>query len=78
MLKKAENKQELGIGDIIIFENGNLLIIHRIVRIENDMYWTRADNWDNMIKRTNGEIVFDDAPVAFDKIQWKVVGIIYQ
>ena len=78
ILKKVESSSELNIGDIIVFEQNGKLKMHRIVKMQNGNYWTRADNFDNTLKSMNGKIDLNDAPVTFDKIKWKIVGIIYK
>ena len=36
------------LGDIILFENNNKLICHRIIKIKDDYYFCKGDNWNNI------------------------------
>ena len=78
ILKKIERKEELNIGDIIEYINGDANVVHRLIKINNGRYYTRADNWNGILKYTNGELDMEDGSVTFDKINYKVVGVIYR
>lgn len=65
------SESELGLGDIIIFENGaGVPVVHRIVEIGEDKGgWycvTKGDN--NLLK---------DPKVRFHQIKYLVVGVLY-
>ena len=78
ILKEVENSNEVEIGDIILFRNNEgLLIIHRVFKIENDKYQTKADNLGSVVI-INHKIASSDNWIDFDKIVAKVVGIIYK
>ena len=78
ILKEVTTKEEVELGDIIVYHNPeNRLIIHRVVRIENNNYFTRGDNFDNTLRTINNNLDIDDVPISFEKIKYKVVGIIY-
>ena len=55
-------KSEINNNDIIIFYNGEELIIHRIVEIDNDYYITKGDN----------NKTFDKEKVHFNDINGKL------
>ncbi len=60
-------KEDLGVGDIIVFDCDKKSIRHRIIKIENGTYTTKGDN-NNII---------DDCVVKFENIKTKIVGIFY-
>lgn len=60
-------EEDLGVGDIIVFDCNDKSIRHRIIKIENGIYTTKGDNNN----------VEDDCLVKFENINYKVVGIIY-
>ena len=78
ILKKVERKEELSIGDIIEYDNGNANVVHRLIKISNGRYYTRADNWNGILKYTDGKLDMEDGSITFDKIRYKVVGVIYR
>lgn len=43
-IKEFEMNNELNIGDVILFNQNDKLILHRIIKIENGIYITRGDN----------------------------------
>lgn len=80
ILKKVESRNELRAGDIIRYKSkseANTYVIHRLIKIDGDKFYTRADNWNGIIKYTNGRIDLSDGWVRFEDIQDKVIGIIY-
>jgi len=65
------NNTKLNIGDIVVYEKGNLiidsnLIIHRIIDITEEGYLLKGDNND-----------FNDGFIDIADIKYKTVGIIY-
>lgn len=78
ILKKIELKNDLNEGDIIVYRQNNGLTIHRLIKIENGRYYPRADNWNGMLKYTDGKLDMSDSSVLFEDIQYKVIGIIYK
>lgn len=78
ILKKIEKKEEINIGDIIEYDNGNANVVHRLIKIKDGRYYTRADNWNGILKYTNGELDMEDGSITFDKIHYKVVGVFYR
>lgn len=78
ILKKPESRNEINVGDIIRYKAGeNRYVIHRIIKIANGRYYTRADNWNGIIRYTNGRLDLEDGSIDFENIQDKVIGIIY-
>ena len=78
ILKDVENSNEVEIGDIILFRsNEGLLIIHRVFKIENNKYQTKADNLGSVVIMNN-KIISSDNWIDFNRIIAKVVGIIYK
>ncbi len=67
---KPQSPDELNIGDIITFHEGNKLIVHRIIKKgidEEGLYFiTKGDNND-----------IPDGKVRFNEIESKLVAIIY-
>ena len=60
LVKEAEHYE---IGDIVVFQNGSLLVVHRIVDIDDQMVTTRGD-------ANNAE----DTPIPLMYIKGKVIG----
>lgn len=62
--------ENLAVGDIIVYEGGEDLIVHRIVGIEfsdgQPMYRLKGDN-----------NFWDDGLIPESVIKWKVIGILY-
>lgn len=52
-------------NDVVAFQAGNMVVVHRIVEIREDTYITRGD-----ANQT------EDSPVAFDAVKGKVIGVI--
>ena len=59
IVKKAENYTE---GDIVVYQNRNELIVHRIISIDGENYITKGD-------ANNTE----DEPITLDKIEGVVI-----
>jgi len=66
----VDNKTELGVGDIIIYEHptliGHPIVAHRIVEVGAGGFWTRGDN----------EIGRQWVPE--DRVRGLVIGVIYR
>jgi len=66
-----ESEDQIHVGDIISYESGEGIIIHRVIEIGEDdqgkYYITKGDN-------TNRE---DPGKIRFEKIRFITVGIIY-
>lgn len=76
IMKSVDNKDELNVGDIILFRKADgSLVIHRIFDI-NETYQTKADNPAGVVFKNN-KIVSTDERIQFSQIMYKVVGIIY-
>ena len=67
VIVKKPKVEELFIGDIIVFNCHNKEILHRIINIENNTYFTKGDN--NNIQ--------DDCLTKFENIKSKVIGVLY-
>ena len=67
---KPVSEDDINIGDIITFKEGNLLIIHRVIEkgIDNNgvYFITKGDN--NFVS---------DGKIRFKDIEYKTIGIIY-
>lgn len=59
ILVKAQERYE--IGDVIVFQNGNMLVVHRIVDMDTDTVTTRGDANNT-----------DDAPIEKSQIKGRV------
>jgi hypothetical protein len=66
---KPGSEEEINIGDIISFNYGNRLVVHRVIEKgfdEQGTYFiTKGDNADTREK------------IRFEDIQWKTIGVIY-
>lgn len=67
VIVKKPKVDELFIGDIISFNCNNKQILHRIIKIENETYFTKGDNNN----------IMDDCLTKFSDIESKVIGILY-
>jgi hypothetical protein len=65
-----ESEDEVGVGDIITFEEGNVFIVHRVIEkgIDNEgvYFITKGDN-NNV----------SDGKIRFKNIKYKTIAIIY-
>ncbi|MEM1931087.1 MAG: signal peptidase I [Sulfolobales archaeon] len=61
---KRVSAENINVGDIIVYRRGGTLVIHRVLRIENDTLITKGDNnW------------LPDPPVRFQSVIGKVLGL---
>jgi len=64
-----KSKNDIKIGDIIVFEKGNFLnkkdIVHRVVNKTNEYFYAKGDNGNKIDK------------IKYNDIQYVVVGILY-
>ena len=58
----VQEEDEYAVGDVVVFQSGNSLVIHRIVSIDGDMITTRGD--------ANNA---DDEPIHIRYIKGKMV-----
>ncbi|HVY01315.1 MAG TPA: S24/S26 family peptidase [Candidatus Nanoarchaeia archaeon] len=65
-----QSEKDISVGDIVSFSKGNLIVVHRIVDIEEDengtYYITQGDNSNSK-----------DTTMRFSDIKYKLVGILY-
>lgn len=59
ILVKAEDSYE--VGDVVVFQNGNVLVVHRIVAMDEETVVTRGDANNT-----------DDQPIALEQIKGRV------
>lgn len=71
LIEIIPKEEDLGVGDIIVFNCNNKLIRHRIIKIENETYFTKGDS-----NPTDDAIAFG-CNTKFSDIKSKIVGIIY-
>ena len=45
--KKLDDLREIEVGDIIAFEKNNIIVTHRVISHDNDIYKTKGDNNDS-------------------------------
>jgi len=62
----VEKTDDYQIDDIVVYQDGNKLVVHRIVKIDGDIVITAGDN--------NGGS--EDAPIKMSAIQGEVINII--
>jgi len=68
ILIKPKKQSDLNIGDVISINRiGEKNLLHRIIRIENDLYITKGDNNN----------VEDTQKWRFEDINGKVIGVLY-
>ena len=65
ILVKAEDSYE--IGDVVVFQSGSMLVVHRIAAIDEDTVTTRGDANNT-----------DDQPIALEQIKGRVFAHIPQ
>lgn len=58
----------LRLGDIIVYRRGEMVFVHRIVRV------LRRDGSPRFVAKGDGAFGFDPAPVAEDRVVGKVIG----
>lgn len=65
-----KSEKEINVGDIVSFQSGNNLIIHRVIEKGNDSsgvyFVTKGDNAD-----------FSDGKIRFGDIRYKTIGLVY-
>ena len=64
LIKGVENKEEIGIGDIVVYKNPKGFTIHRVVKMNEDTFVTKGDA-NNV----------EDTPVSYDEIIGKPIAI---
>jgi signal peptidase I len=62
--------EDVQVGDIVVYQNGNKLIAHRVVDI------SRTSNGISYLLKGDAN-VFDDGWQPADALKWRVVGILY-
>jgi len=67
---KPENPEQINIGDIISFQQGNLLIVHRVIDKGKD-----ANGWYFITKGDNNQET--DGKVYFSDVKYVTVALIY-
>ncbi len=61
---KKVSAEDINVGDVIVYRRGGTLIIHRVLRVEDDTLITKGDNnW------------LPDPPVRFQSVIGKVLGL---
>lgn len=68
---KPVNEKDVKIGDIISYQSGSIIIIHRVVELDND-----ESGWFAITKGDNNKDN-DNYKVRFNSIKGIVVGILY-
>jgi len=63
--------EEISVGDIISYTSNELIIIHRVVYIDEDQ-----DGWYAIVKGDNNKVA-DPGKVRFEQIDRVVIGILY-
>lgn len=64
LIKGIGSKEEINVGDIIVYQNPKGFTIHRVVKLDEDTVITRGDA-NNV----------DDAPVGYDEVIGKTLEI---
>lgn len=64
LIKGVDSKEEISVGDIVIYKNPKGFTIHRVVRLNEDTFVTKGDA-NNV----------EDAPVSYDEIIGKPLAI---
>lgn len=62
-IEKPEAKDNVSVGDIIVYKNENGFTVHRVIRKLTDKLVTKGDA-NNV----------DDSPIAYNQIEGKVLG----
>lgn len=65
-----ENPEQIHEGDIITFEQGNLLIVHRVIETGYD-----EKGWYAITKGDNSQ--GNDGKIRFEQIKYVTIGILY-
>jgi hypothetical protein len=63
--------EEISVGDIISYISGELIIIHRVVYIDEDQ-----EGWYAIVKGDNNKVA-DPGKIRFEQIDRVVIGILY-
>jgi len=78
---EPSSKNDIHKGDIVAFYDGNKLIVHRVVDIKGGLYFTKGDSNYEVgcpaitTNQVSGSI---DSPFTFDKIEYKVIGVLWR
>ena len=64
LIKGVESKEEIGVGDIVVYKNPKGFTIHRVIKMNEDTFVTKGDA-NNV----------EDAPVSYDEIIGKPITI---
>ncbi len=63
-IKGVKNKEEIGVGDIVVYRNPKGFTIHRVIKMNEDTFVTKGDA-NNV----------EDNPVSYDEIIGKPIAI---
>jgi hypothetical protein len=67
----VNNSDEISVGDIVAYQDGEEIVLHRIVEIDED-----EQGWYAMFKGDNNSFA-DPSKVRFEQILYVVVGVLY-